>query len=351
LLIKLQAINYVHYVYFVHYSKMKIKDLEIKGKTFLAPLAGITNLPFRLLVKQIASSPIACSVVCTEMVSAKGFYYNPKKTMPLLATKPEEQPLSVQIFGAEPKVMADCAKAITDMKIAGLIDINFGCSVRKIIKQGAGAALMRSPDLAADILSSVRKATDLPLTIKMRTGWDASGQDAFRLARIAEDTGVNALSLHPRTATQGFKGKANWDIIRDLKNKVSIPVIGNGDILCVEDADKMLTTTGCDAVMVGRAALSNPFLFSQIEDFINTGAYTQPSPKDMFSAMSRLVHGYTEHFGEERASKMLRGRLAWFVKGMPGCSAFRKKLSSINSTEQALRLIKELEEFYIYHKV
>lgn len=320
---------------------MKIKNLEIRGKTFLAPLAGITNLPFRLLVKQIG-----CSVVCTEMVSAKGFYYNSRNTMPLLASKSEEQPLSVQIFGAEPETMADCAKAITDMKIAGLIDINFGCSVKKILKQGAGSALMKEPKLAADILTSVRKATDLPVTIKMRSGWDTSGQDAFKIAKIAEDAGIDAIALHPRTATQGFKGKADWNLIQALKNKISIPVIGNGDILTVEDAVNMLSETGCDAVMVGRAALSNPFLLSQIEDFISTGTYSVPSPKDIFKAMTGLVHAYGDHFGEERAFRMLRGRLAWFIKGMQGCSAFRKKLTSIESTDHALLIIKELEAVY-----
>ncbi len=315
---------------------MKIKDLLIHGKTFLAPLAGITNLPFRLLVKQCG-----CAVVSSEMVSAKGFFYNSEKTMKLLSSKNEEQPLSIQLFGADADLLANCAKAVQDMKAAEIIDINFGCSVKKVVKQGAGVALMKQPELAHIILSSIRKAIELPLTIKIRSGWDSSGQDAFKIAQIAQAAGVDAVILHPRTAGQGFKGRADWTLIKELKKRISIPVIGNGDITCVEDAHKMLTVTGCDAVMVGRAALSNPFIFSQIDSFLETGRYQVPSHPQIFSAMGHLIHGYIDFFGEEIACRMLRGRLSWFVKGIPGCSSFRKRLSAIESGNQALTLIKE----------
>ena len=317
---------------------MKIKDLHIHGKTFLAPLAGITNLPFRLLVKKCG-----CAVVSSEMVSAKGFFYNSKKTMAFLSTKNEEQPLSIQIFGSEPELMADFAKAIQDMTAAAIIDVNFGCSVKKVVKQGAGVALMQQPELAGVILSSIRKAIDLPLTIKIRSGWDSSGQDAFRIAEIAQDAGVDAVILHPRTAGQGFKGKADWHLIKELKQRLSIPVIGNGDITCVEDAHRMISLTGCDAVMVGRAALSNPFIFSQIDTFLETGRYEVPSHGRIFRAMAHLTHSYIDFFGEEIACRMLRSRLSWFVKGIPGCSSFRKRLSAIESGDQALSLIKEFE--------
>ncbi len=317
---------------------MKIKDLHIHGKTFLAPLAGITNLPFRLLIKECG-----CAVVSSEMVSAKGFFYNSAKTMTLLSSRTEEQPLSIQLFGSEADLLANCAAAIQDLKTAKIIDINFGCSVKKVVKQGAGVALMKQPELAHTILSSIRKAIDLPLTIKIRAGWDSSGQDALRIAQIAQDAGVDAIILHPRTANQGFKGKADWNLIKMLKQKLSIPVIGNGDITCVEDAYKMMSLTGCDAVMVGRAALSNPFIFSQIDTFLETGSYQVPSRNRVFSAMSHLIRGYIDFFGEDIACKMLRGRLSWFIKGLPGCSAFRKKLSSIESGHHALSLIKEFE--------
>lgn len=321
---------------------MKIKDLEINGKTVLAPLAGITNLPFRLLVKECG-----CAVVCSEMVSAKGLFYNSKKTITLLSSQKKEHPLSVQLFGSDPDSMADAAKLVQDLKIASLIDINFGCSVKKIVRQGAGVALMKEPKLSETILTAIRKAIDLPLTIKIRTGWDNSGQQAYKLAQIAQESGVDAITLHPRTAPQGFKGKANWDIIKELKQQVSIPVIGNGDVNSVEDAEKLITYTGCDAVMVGRAAMKNPFILSQIDDFFETGSYKTPSTGDIFRTMEKLTENYVAYFGEEPACKMLRSRLSWFVKGLPGCSAFRKHLSQLNSKDHTLELIKEFETHLI----
>ena len=317
---------------------MKIKNLSINKKTFLAPLAGITNLPFRLLVKKCG-----CAVVCSEMISAKGIFYNSEKTLNLLSSKKEEQPLSVQLFGSDPDSMANGAKFIQHLKVANIIDINFGCSVKKVVKQGAGVALMKEPELSKTILTAVRKAIDLPLTIKLRSGWDHSGQQAFKIAQIAQDAGVDAIIMHPRTASQGFKGKANWDLITKLKQQLSIPVIGNGDINYVEDAQKMITHTGCDAVMVGRAALKNPFILSQIDDFLETGSYKIPSNYEIFRIMELLTRMYVAYFGEKPACKMLRGRLSWFVKGMPGCSVFRKNLSHISSKNHVLTLIKEFE--------
>ncbi len=317
---------------------MKIKNLEIHGKTFLAPLAGITNLPFRLLVKSSG-----CAVVCSEMISAKAICYRSAKTLKLLDSDPEERPLSVQLFGAEPDSMAEAAAFVNEMKVADIIDINFGCSVKKVIKQGAGAALMRTPDLSRKILDAVKKATDLPLTIKIRSGWDASGAQAVRTAQIAVDSGVDALIVHPRTAVQGFRGKADWNIIKAVKRRVPVPVIGNGDIIRPEDAAQMIQQTGCDGVMVGRAAMANPFILSQIEDFLETGSCRTPSYHDIFMAMETLTNGYVAHFGEQPACRMLRGRLSWFVKGMPGCSGLRKNLSGLKSKQHALDLIQEFK--------
>jgi len=317
---------------------MRIKNLEIHGKTFLAPLAGVTNLPFRLLVKECG-----CAVVCSEMISAKGIFYNSKKTLALLSSKKKEQPLSVQLFGSEPESMARAAKVVQDLNIAGIIDINFGCSVKKVIKQGAGVALMKEPRNSKLLLTAVRKAIDLPLTIKLRSGWNSSGDQALELSLIAQDSGVDAIILHPRTAGQGFKGKADWNLIARLKRHLSIPVVGNGDILCANDAKKMITLTGCDAVMVGRAAMKNPFILSQIDDFLETGVYQSPSHQDIFRVMEQLAEMYAAYFGEDTACRMLRSRLSWFVKGMPGSSGFRKDLSHIISLVQLKALIKEFE--------
>ncbi len=317
---------------------MKIKDLEIKGKTFLAPLAGITNLPFRRLVKECG-----CAVVCSEMVSAKGIFYNSEKTITLLTSRDDEKPLSVQIFGADPESMAQAATFIEKAGKADIIDINFGCSVKKVIKQGAGVALMKEPKTSEAILKAVRKATSLPFTIKIRSGWDGSGHQALLIAKIAQDVGVDAITLHPRTAGQAFKGFANWDLIQQIKEELDIPVIGNGDINSVEDGIRMLTQTRCDGVMVGRAAMANPFILSQIEDLLVKGTYRQPSPSEIFRKMERLIELYMAYFGEKPACKMLRGRLSWFVKGWPGCSVFRKDLSQIETAAQAMALIRAYE--------
>lgn len=318
---------------------MKIKDLDIKGKTFLAPLAGVTNLPFRQLVRECG-----CAVVCSEMVSAKGIFYNSEKTLTLLRSIPEERPLSIQIFGSDPDAMARAAAFVDEMGVADILDINFGCSVKKVVKQGAGVALMKEPQTARDILRAVRKNTDLPFTIKIRTGWDNSGDQAVALAKTARDAGVDAIVMHPRTASQAFRGTADWNQIKRLKQEVDIPVIGNGDINSPEDAVRMLEQTGCDAIMVGRAAMANPFILSQIETFIESGSYTCPSPGEIFRKMERLTRLYVEYFGEQTACKMLRGRLSWFVRGFPGASSFRRELSRLKSRDETFALIQAYEK-------
>lgn len=317
---------------------MKIKDLKINGITFLAPLAGITNLPFRQLIKDCG-----CAVVCSEMISAKGIFYNTEKTKTLLTSQQGERPLSVQIFGSDPLSMGQAAAFINDLGTADIIDINFGCSVKKVIKQGAGVALMKDPALTRKIIKAVRDATALPFTIKIRSGWDASGDQAVILAKIAEDHGVDAIAFHPRTAVQGFRGKADWQLIARLKQAIRIPVIGNGDIITPQDAGKMLSLTGCDAVMVGRAAMANPFILSQIEQYVSHGTFTDPEPWAIFRTMESLTQGYVSYFGEITACRMLRGRLAWFIRGLPGSAAFRRELSTLESSAHALEMIRNFE--------
>ena len=313
---------------------MKIANLSFQGKTFLAPLAGFTNLPFRRLVKEYG-----CAVVCSEMVSAKGMFHASEKTFALMESIQEEKPLSIQIFGSEPESMSRAAAMVQEHGAADIIDINFGCSVRKVVKQGAGVALMKDLPLGRQVIRAVRKATTLPFTIKIRSGWDTSGQQAFDIARMAQDEGVDAIALHPRTASQAFRGHSNWDHIGELKHQLSIPVIGNGDINSPEDAQKMMDHTQCDAVMVGRGVMANPFLLGQIDAYLETGDYWKPSPSDIFKAMIRLTHLYSDYFGEAVACKMLRGRLSWFVKGLPGCSEFRRNLSQLTSQRAAMDLI------------
>lgn len=318
---------------------MKIKTLELDGITILAPLAGITNLPFRMIAKKWG-----CSLVCTEMVSAKGLLHNSEKTFRLLDSKKEDSPLCVQIFGSDPDSMAEAAKIIEAKGDADIIDINFGCSVKKIIKTGAGVALMKEPAAAERLIKAVRNAVSMPFTIKIRSGFDYSGDQAVTLSEIAEKNGVDALTIHPRTAAQGFKGKADWNIIKRLKKHLSIPVIGNGDIITPQDGIKMLEETGCDALMIGRAAMGNPCIFTGINTLLKGSEYTEPSWETRFKIMEDLVCSYVNHFGEKHGCRMLRGRLMWFVKNMPGATGFRRDLSKIESKSQAMFLIKNYEK-------
>ena len=313
---------------------MQIGSLKLTGKTILAPLAGVTNLPFRMLVKEYG-----CALVCSEMVSAKGIVYNSEKTMSLLDSNKIEKPLSVQLFGSCPDAMQKAALYVEKQGNADIIDINFGCSVKKVVKTGAGVALMKNFENARDVITAVRDAIRLPLTIKIRTGWDNSGTQALKIAEIAQKYGVDGITLHPRTAGQGFKGKADWSLIEKLKKHVSIPVVGNGDINSAASGVLMLKETGCDAVMIGRAALKNPFIFSQIEALLKNNKNIAVSNDDLFGAMEKLVQYYSEYYDDQHAARMLRGRLVWFVRGMPGVSRFRKQLSQLKSCSEAYELI------------
>lgn len=312
---------------------MKIGSLKLKNRTVLAPLAGITNLPFRLVAKDAG-----CGLVCSEMVSSNGLVYKSDKTRQLLQSVPEEKPMSLQIFGSDPVIMAEAAAIVAETK-PDIIDINFGCSVKKVLKSGSGSALMKDPKKAEAIIKAVRNAIDTPFTIKIRTGWEPSGEQAFQIAKIAEDNGVDAIAMHPRTATQGFGGNANWSLIGELKRRVSIPVIGNGDIIEAEDAVKMLKMTGCDAVMIGRAAMGNPFIFNQVNDLIEGRKKTTVPFEKNFEIMRHFLKSSVEYFGEEIACNMMRSRLGWFVKGLPDCSSFRKEITSLSTEQEITDLI------------
>ena len=314
-----------------------IGDVHLDGKTIMAPLAGITNLPFRLIAKECG-----CALVCSEMVSANGLVYNSPGTVRLLDSLPEEKPLSVQIFGANPSIMADAARIVEDAG-ADLLDINFGCSVKKVVKTGSGAALMRTPELAAQILVQVRRAIRIPLTIKIRTGWDNTADQAFQIVKIAEDAGVDGITVHPRTAKQGFRGVADWAVIGRIKEKSRIPIIGNGDIVTPEDGVAMMRQTGCDAIMVGRAAIGNPLIFRGINRLLKGEAAEPPDLDARFSVMNRYLDSSIAYIGEEYGCKMMRSRLAWFVKGMAGSSEFRKSLTTISTLAQARALLQQFK--------
>lgn len=318
---------------------MKIGQLEIPGRTVLAPLAGITNLPFRLMVKNCG-----CALICAEMVSSAGLYYNGAKTLKMLAHDFAEKPISMQFFGSKPDLAARAAVAIDDAG-ADIIDINFGCSVRKVLKTGSGANLMREPKLAAQIIAATRAAVPhKPLTVKIRSGWTADGQQALQIAKMAEDLGVDALAVHPRTPQQLFSGCADWDIIRQVKQVVSIPVIGNGDINSAADALRMIHETGCDGVMVGRHAVDNPWIFAQINALLNNAEPYEPTLEDRFATMRKYLADSVIHLGEKTACHLMRGRLGWFVKGMPGNTRFKESIKYVATENEALECIAAYEQ-------
>jgi len=318
---------------------MKIGSLTLDNITVLAPLAGITNLPFRLLAKEAG-----CALVCSEMISANGLVYKSVKTHELLDSRPEEKPLSVQIFGSDPSIMAEAA-AMVEASGADILDINLGCAVKKVLKTGSGAALMKEPKKVEAILQAVRKTVKIPMTIKMRTGWDKSGAQAHKIAKIAQACGVDAITMHPRTGVQGFGGKADWSLIAVIKNMVSIPVIGNGDIVMPADVLRMQTETGCDAVMIGRAAIGNPWIFPQILALIMGDEISFPDLSERFEVMTKYLKSSVRCFGEQRACRKMRSQLGWFVKGLRHSSRFRQSIKRISTEEEALVLIKEYRNF------
>lgn len=312
---------------------MKIGAVQTDNFTVLAPLAGITNLPLRLLAKRAG-----CGLVCSEMISSNGLVYGSGKTVQLLDSTPEEKPLSVQLFGSNPAIMADAAR-IAQEAGADIVDINFGCSVKKILKSNSGSALMKDPPLAGRILDSVRKAVTIPLTIKIRSGWEPSGRQALEIARLAEDCGVDAIAVHPRTATQGFRGAADWSIIAAVKKVLAIPVIGNGDVTTPEDALRMLKETGCDGVMVGRAAIGNPMIFGQVLAAAQGRPAEATHDGQRIDMMLVYLRDSVRYLGEKTACRMMRSRLCWFVKGMRNAGQFRSAIRFIGSEKEAADLI------------
>jgi nifR3 family TIM-barrel protein len=311
---------------------MRIGALHLETPLLLAPLAGVTNLPFRLVAREAG-----CAMVFTEMVSAEGLARRCAHTLPYLRSLPAERPLSVQLFGADPAAMAEAA-ALVQASGADAVDINFGCAVRKVTRTGAGVALMRTAATAEALLTAVRSAVRLPLTIKLRSGWDGSGRQALEIGSMAEACGVDAVILHPRTAGQKFSGRADWALIAALKQRLQIPVIGNGDVCSAEDARRMMAETGCDAVMIGRKAIGYPRIFTEAAALLAGRAAAPDLATERLRVMQRYAELTCACYETTAARALLRCRLGWFAKGMRGGAALRQALAGAQSVAQALEL-------------
>lgn len=317
--------------------KLQIGNVQLDNQLILAPMAGVTDLPFRLLCKEQGAG-----LLCMEMVSAKAIYYNNKNTESLMEIDDREPPVSLQLFGSDPEIISEMAKRIEERPFS-ILDINMGCPVPKVVNNGEGSALMKNPKLVEKIVSRTVKAIQKPVTVKIRKGFDEGHVNAVEIAKIAEASGAAAVAVHGRTREQYYSGKADWDIIRQVKEAVSIPVIGNGDVVSAEAAEKMLRTTGCDGIMIGRGAQGNPWIFRQILHWMETGEpLLAPSIQEIKETMRRHAGLLVEYKGEYTAVREMRKHVAWYTAGLPNSARLRAKVNEAASMEDLEVLIGQL---------
>lgn len=311
--------------------KLTIGNVELKNNVILAPMAGVTDLPFRVLCKEQGAG-----LLCMEMVSAKAIYYGSKNTEELMKISPAEMPVSLQLFGSDADIMADMAKKIEEKPFA-VLDINMGCPVPKVVNNGEGSALMKNPKLAEEIITKTVKAVKKPVTVKIRKGFDEAHLNAVEMAKIAEASGAAAVAVHGRTREQYYAGKADWDCIRAVKEAVKIPVIGNGDVTDALSAERLLKETGCDGVMVGRAAQGNPFIFREITEYLETGVIPpKPTPAEVRTTIERHARMQMEEKGEYTGVREMRKHLSWYTVGYPNSAKYRQMINSMETMEELL---------------
>ena len=316
---------------------LKIGNVELENRYILGPMAGVTDLPFRLLCREQGAG-----LLCMEMVSAKAIMYNNRNTEQLLTIHPDERPVSLQLFGSDPKIMSEMAKRIEERPFA-ILDINMGCPVPKMVKNGEGSALMKDPKLVYEIVSSMVKAIEKPVTVKIRKGFDDDHVNAVEIARIIEEAGAAAVAVHGRTREQYYSGKADWDIIRQVKEAVSIPVIGNGDVTSPERAEELVRRTGCDGVMIARGAQGNPWIFSEMISYEETGVVPpRPGKEELKEMMLRHARLQLEYKGEYSGIREMRKHVAWYTKGIPGAARLREKINAVESLGELENLLTSL---------
>lgn len=320
----------------MYLKKLKIGNVELENNLILAPMAGVTDLPFRIICKKYGNP----GLVCNEMVSSKAIVYEDEKTALMLNCKDEKRPISMQIFGSEPKVMGEAAKRVSE--IADILDVNMGCPAPKVVKNGDGSKLLQNLDLVRDIVNEVVKNSSKPVTVKIRKGWDSDHIVAVEAAKIIEEAGASAIVVHGRTREEFYTGSADWDIIRQVKEAVKIPVIGNGDVKTEEDAKKMFEETNVDGIMIGRGTLGNPWIFKKIAYYLENGMkLPEISNLEKYNVILEHFNLLELEKGEYTATREIRKHIAWYVKGLPNASAMRDEINRIDSSIDFRKVLKE----------
>lgn len=316
---------------------MNIGNVSLDNRVFLSPMAGVTDLPFRLICKQKG-----CGMLYTEMINAKALCYNDENTKKMTKIEDEEHPIAIQIFGSEPEYMGRAAE-ILNSHPNEILDINMGCPAPKVIKNGDGSALMKNPKLAEEVMRAVVENSTKPVTLKIRKGWDDNSVNAVEIAKIAEQAGISAVAIHGRTREQYYSGKADWDIIKEIKESISIPVIGNGDVFEIDDAINMLEKTNCDAIMIGRGAQGNPWIFNRINHYMQTGEIlAKPTAEEKIStAIEHMKLAVAEH-GEYVAVREMRKHIGWYIKGLKNSARYRDEINKLTDCESVIMKLKEL---------